>query len=214
MAIIWKQQLPMQLDWISIFDDIVQLMALDRAFCDQQLLLSVTDGSWMEPTMYRLLSIRPLLLENGRGSVIEEVCRLGTLLFLAPFWRLLGRSVVRTATISRKLLLLLTNHVVEWNELKPLLVWVVYLGAIETKDPGERSQYLLMLAVVSGGMHLQCWDQSMQMLKQVLWVESVYAGSEALIRDEVLKIVSDSHVGTAMLVDTSTSLLDRLSGTT
>jgi hypothetical protein len=44
----------------------------------------------VETIVYRLLCIRPLEQANERGNMIEEVCRLGTLLFLTPLWRLLG----------------------------------------------------------------------------------------------------------------------------
>ncbi|CAG5158171.1 uncharacterized protein ALTATR162_LOCUS5020 [Alternaria atra] len=212
ISLLWKQQLPMQLDWITIFDDIVQLISVDRAFNKEQLLLSISSGSWMEPTAYRLLSIRPLLQGNDRGHVIEEVCRLGTLLFLSPFWRLLGRSIVRTAAISRKLLLLLMKDMVEWNELKPLLVWVLYFAASETKDLAERSQYVFMLAVLMSGMRLQEWNKTMQILKNVLWVEKVFAGSDDLIRDEVMQIVKQNPVGTMVLVDSSPTFLDGFPG--
>lgn len=180
----------MQLDYISIFDDIVQLISLDQAFNDEQLMLAITSGSWMEPALYRLLAIRPLLQGNNPEYVMEEVCRLGTLLFLSPLWRLLGMSPVWTAAISRNLSLVLTENRAEWKELKPLLVWVLYSAAIETKDLAERSQYVSMLAIVMMGMQLQQWDEIMQAVQSVLWVEKVFAGSDELIRDEVMQIVN------------------------
>ncbi|KAF1847854.1 uncharacterized protein K460DRAFT_384132 [Cucurbitaria berberidis CBS 394.84] len=211
ISLAWKQQLPMQLDWISIFDDIVQLISLDREFSEKQLVLAITSGSWLEPTIYRLLSIRPLQKVNNREHVIEEVCRLGTLLFLAPFWRILGQSPVWTGAISRNLLLVLMKNLVEWNELKPLLIWVVYFAAIETKDLGERSQFVFMLGVLTSGMQLQGWDGTMQVVKSVLWVEKVYAGTDELIRDEVMHIVHQNPIGAA-LGDIAPSFLDDISG--
>jgi hypothetical protein len=190
----------MQLHYISIFDDIFQLISLDRAFSMEQLVLAVTSGSWIEPTLYRLLAIRPLLHGNRPDQVIEEVCRLGTLLFLSPLWRLLGRSPVWTAAISRNLLVVLTVNRAEWNELRPLLLWVLYFAAIETKDPAERSLYVSMLAIVIMGMQLQEWDKMMQAVKGVLWVEKVFAGSDELIRDEVMQIVNEQWMW-AMLRD-------------
>jgi hypothetical protein len=100
----------MQLDFVSIFDDIVQLISLERAFNIEQLVLAISSGSWMEPTLYRLLVIRPLLQGDTPALVMEEVCRLGTLLFLSPLWRLLGRSPVRTTAIYRNLLLVPTTN--------------------------------------------------------------------------------------------------------
>jgi hypothetical protein len=152
ISLAWKQQLPMQLDWITIFDDVAQLISLDRAFNEEQLMLAITSGSWMEPTMYRLLAIRPLHHGSEREHVIEEVCRLGTLLFLSPFWRVLGQSPVWTTAISRNLLLVLMKNMIEWNELQPLLIWVLYFASIETKDLAERSQLVFMLGILSSGI--------------------------------------------------------------
>lgn len=190
VSLSWKHQLPMQLDWITIFDDIVQLISLDRMFNEKQFMLAITSGSWMEPTVYRLLSIRPLHKGNGREHVMEEVCRLGTLLFLSPFWRALGQSPVRTSAISRNLLLVLLDNMIEWNELKPLLIWAIYFAAIETKDLAERSQFVLMLGILMSGMQLQEWDGLMSIVKEVLWVEKIFAGTDDLIREEVMQIVN------------------------
>ncbi|KAF2629211.1 hypothetical protein BU25DRAFT_364230 [Macroventuria anomochaeta] len=190
ISLVWKQQLPMQLDWVTIFDDVVHLISLDRAFNEQQLELAVTSGSWVEPTMYRLLAIRPLLLGNDRKNVLEEVCRLGTLLFLAPCWRTLGQSPVWTAAISRNLQLVLLQFKTEWNELKPLLVWTLYFAAVETSDLAERSQFVFMLAMVVRNMQLRSWSEVLNAVKGVLWVDKVSAGSDELIRDEVMQIVN------------------------
>jgi hypothetical protein len=180
----------MQLDWITVFDDVAQLISLDRAFNEEQLMLAITSGSWIEPTMYRLLAIRPLHHGSEREHVIEEVCRLGTLLFLSPFWRVLGQSPVWTTAISRNLLLVLMENMIEWNELKPLLIWVLYFASIETKDLAERSQLVFMLGILSSGMQLHKWDDIMQVIKSVLWVENVFAGTDDLIREEVMQIVN------------------------
>ncbi|KAI4942193.1 hypothetical protein J4E91_010167 [Alternaria rosae] len=190
ISLAWKHQLPMQLDFITIFDDVIQLISLDRAFNEEQLMLAITSGSWLEPTIYRLLAIRPLNHGNARENVVEEVCRLGTLLFLAPVWRRFGQSPVWTAAISRNLLLVLTKNMVEWNDLKPLLIWVLYAAAIETKDLAERSQFVFMLGILMSGMQLQAWDDIMSLVKSVLWVEKVFAGTDELIRDEVMQIVN------------------------
>ncbi|CAN9130044.1 unnamed protein product [Alternaria alternata] len=72
VSLAWQQVLPMQLDSITTFYDVVQLISLDRAFNEQQLMLAITSGSWMEPTIYRLLAIRPLNHGDGRERVIEE----------------------------------------------------------------------------------------------------------------------------------------------
>ncbi|KAF9691459.1 hypothetical protein EKO04_010905 [Ascochyta lentis] len=190
ISLAWKQQMPMQMDWISIFDDIVHLVSLDCTFNDQQLELAVTSGSWVEPIMWRLLAIRPLNHGNGREHVLEEVCRLGTLLFLAPFWRTLGNSPVWTVAISKNLQSVLLQYRTEWNGLKPLLLWSLYFAAIETGGLAERSQFVTMLAIVMLSVQFQEWSELLQAVKSVLWVDKVFAGSDELIREEVMDIVN------------------------
>jgi hypothetical protein len=191
--------MPTRVEWVTIFDDVVQLISLDRVFNDEQLLLAITSGSWMEPTLWRLLTLRPLQEGTEREHVIEEVCRLGTLLYLSPHWRLLGFGPVWTASISRNLMLILTKHMIEWKELKPLLVWVLYFAAIETHDLAERSQLVFMLAVVAGGMQLNDWDSIMDVIKSVVWNERVFAGTDELIKDEVIAICLQNAMRTALV---------------
>jgi hypothetical protein len=107
---------------------------------------------------------------------------------------MMGQTPVWTAAISRNLLIVLVKHMTEWKELKPLLVWVLYFAAIETSDLGERSQLVFMLALLMGGMQLSGWDDLMQMVKNVLWDKRIFAGSDDLIRDEVLTIVAQNAI--------------------
>lgn len=198
ISLVWKHQLPFRSEWITIFDDLVQLISLDQALNEETLLLAMTSGCWMEPTLWRLLTIRPLKQGNEREHVMEEVCRIGTLLFLAPIWRVLGFCPVWTAALSRDLLLILMKYMVEWKELKPLLVWVLYFAAIETNDLAERSRLVFMLAIVTGGMQLGNWDEIMQVVKSVLWVERVFTGTDDLIRDEVMTIAAQNALRLAL----------------
>ncbi|KAL1644642.1 hypothetical protein SLS61_008693 [Didymella pomorum] len=199
-------------NWVTIFDDVVQLISLDRAFNERQQELAVTSGSWMEPTIYRLLAIRPLLMGDGRENVLEEVCRLGTLLFLAPFWRALGHNPVWTAAISRNLQRVLLQYKTEWHDLRPLLVWTLYFAAVETSDLAERSQFVFMLAIVMSGMQLRVWGEIMEVVKGVLWVDSVFAGSDELISDEVMQIVGQKSA-VRVAEQAPFSLFDDLTGT-
>jgi hypothetical protein len=191
----WKQRLPGLTDWVTIFDDVNQLIMLDRGFTDEDKHLAETTGCWMEPTMVRLLAIRPLDSGSDPGNVLEEVSRLGTLLFLAPIWRWLGARPVWTFTLTRNLLSVLHSHMIEWGELKPLLVWSVYFAALETRDAQERSHFTFILAVLMGGMKIREWDELVQVVKGVLWVDRVFASSDDGIRDDVMNILCASGTG-------------------
>jgi len=207
ISLAWKQQFPLQLGWISVFDDIAQLIMLDQAFGVKQQALASTSGSWMEPILHQLLALRPLRKSSQRENLMEEVCRLGTLLFLAPLWRTLGQSPVWTAAISRNLLFVLARNDVEWHELNPLLVWVLYFAAIETNNHAERSHFAFMLSVRMRDGHLKYWDDMMQIIKGVLWVENTFAGSDKKIFDEVLRNLNHEPS-----VDTSVAAAPNLLG--
>ncbi|KAJ4346443.1 uncharacterized protein N0V89_010372 [Didymosphaeria variabile] len=185
----WKQRFPAMMDWITIFDDINQLMSLDRGFTKEEKHLAETTGCWMEPTMVRLLAIRPLITGSKSENVMEEVCRLGTMLFLAPIWRWLGASPVWTFTVTRNLLSVLNSQMVEWGELKPLLVWSVYFAALETRDPRERSQFAFILAVLMNGLQIREWSELTQVVQSVLWAERIFASSDGSLRDDVMSIL-------------------------
>jgi hypothetical protein len=179
-----------QQNWISIFDDVSQLIALDRAFAELQLEAAVTSGSWMEPTVFRLLLIRPLQQGNDKEHIMEEVGRLGMLLFLSPIWRFMGSSPVWTFAFTRNLLSVLNAHLLDWNDLRPLLFWAVYFAAIETPVMVERDSFIYMLAVLMRGSHFTDWEELMRVVKSVLWVEKVFANTEDLIREEVMGIIA------------------------
>ncbi|OAG04843.1 uncharacterized protein CC84DRAFT_1121589 [Paraphaeosphaeria sporulosa] len=185
----WKQRFPALMDWVTIFDDIDQLIMLDRGFTEKDKHLAETTGCWMEPTMVRLLAIRPLNNGSDAGHVMEEVCRFGTMLFLAPIWRWLGASPVWTFTLTRSLISVLHGYMIDWGELKPLLVWTVYFAALETRDTQERSQFAFMLAVLMSGMRVREWDELIQVVKSVLWVDRIFSSSDESIRDEVVSIL-------------------------
>lgn len=198
MALVWKQQLPMRQEWVSVFEDVNQLISLDRALSDKQIEAATTSGSWMEPTMVRLLSIRPLLQSSDQENIMEEVCRLGTLMFLAPIWRHMGANPVWTINFSRNLLEVLNTHRAEWNELKPFLVWAVYFAAIETRDTNERVQFNFMLAVLMRGMQMKEWEELLQLVKSVLWVEKIFGKSDDTIRDAVMGILVSTPIAGPM----------------
>jgi hypothetical protein len=70
----------------------------------------------------------------------------------------------------------------------------LYFAAIETSDLAERSQYVFMLAMVMSGMQLQHWGELLEVVKGVLWVDKISAGTDELIRDEVMQIVSQRSI--------------------
>ncbi|KAF1363411.1 hypothetical protein EJ07DRAFT_152225 [Lizonia empirigonia] len=174
LSLAWKQQLPRRLDWVSIFDGIVHLISLDCTFNEQQMELATISGSWVEPIMYRHTTIA---IRHGPREYTRR-----------------GQSPVWTAALTRNLQFVLLKYKMEWNELKPLLVWTIYFASIETSELAERSQFVFMLAMLMKGLQLREWNEFLQVVKDVLWVDKVFARSDKLVRVEVMQMVSQSSV--------------------
>jgi hypothetical protein len=92
----------------------------------------------------------------------------------------------------------LNTYRAEWADLKPLLVWTVYFAAIETRDLRERGQFVFLLAMLMNGMQIQEWEELLQVVKSVLWVDKVFVNSEEAIRDEVMAIITKSPLPEAV----------------
>lgn len=123
--------------------------------------------------LHRLLSLRsmqPKIIPT-RASVIEEVCRLGTLLFLAPIWRSFGIHPVRSKRIRQNLLAILNEHLVEWGKLRVLLLWALAHAAREAEEDGERAEFAVRLAMVMGKMGLVVFEDVIKEASGVLWMD-------------------------------------------
>ncbi|KAF2105256.1 hypothetical protein BDV96DRAFT_608395 [Lophiotrema nucula] len=156
----WKEELPEYDAWISIFKLIVRLVP-DH---------SIPANCWMEPIIHRLLSLRPM--RHGietRGAIIEEACRIGTLLFLSRSWREFGVLSIRTTLLRRNLLAMLRRYFAEWGRLRPLLLWVLVQAAQEAESQAERYQFNIRISMVMSKLNIADWDGLVEVLKGVVW---------------------------------------------
>lgn len=106
----------------------------------------------------------------------------------------MGANPVWTLSFSRNLLGVLSSHRVEWDDLKPLLVWTIYFAAVETRNLADRGEFTFMLAVLMSGMQITEWEELLHIVKGVLWVETVFASSDETIRDDVTALLAGSPV--------------------
>jgi hypothetical protein len=171
----WSEELPGSDSWLSIFKD------LTRLFGNPQ----VPANSWMEPTIYRLLAFRPLETRITRDAIIEEVCRIGGLLFLAPLWRTFGVMAIRTACLRRNLLTLLQSHFAEWGLLHNLFLWTLVNAAREADSDREREQFVLMIVIVMRKIDVEDWSGLIDLLKGVIWDNAVKEKDWELVRKDV-----------------------------
>ena len=159
----WSEELPQARDWKSTYELLSSLLSDPEK----------PPNTWMEPVLHRLLSLRPMQpdVTPTRASVIEEVCRLGTLLFLAPTWRSFGIHPVQSTRIRQNLFNVLNGHFVEWGKLRVLLLWTLAHAEREAEEDDERGEFAIRLAMVMGKMRLAEWKDVIKEAKGVLWVD-------------------------------------------
>ena len=163
ISTIWQHELPDTDAWIAIFNSISCLLSNSN----------VPTNVWMEPILHRLLSLRPLQVDSipPRESIIEEVCRIGTLLFLAPVWRTFGVHPVRTAALRHNLLFMIHSYFATWGELRIVLIWALMHAAREADTESERNEFVMRVAMVASKMEIQSWEQLMDVMREVLWID-------------------------------------------
>ncbi|KAH7132329.1 hypothetical protein B0J11DRAFT_223623 [Dendryphion nanum] len=158
---IWAEQLPDAPEWPSTYAILISLLQ-ERPPC-----------TWLEPVLHRLLLHRPIQPGSppNHSSIIAEVCRLGTLLFLAQIWRSFGYHPVRTVVIRRNLFQVVTTCFAEWNELRVLLLWTLAHATRDADGDEERKQFAVRLGMVANRMGITTWEEIVEHLKIVLWVD-------------------------------------------
>jgi hypothetical protein len=126
----------------------------------------------MGPILHRLLSFRPLQSNMSRAAIIEEVSRIGTLLFLASVWRTFSTCTVHTVALRVSLLTFIQSYFVEWGKLRPLLLWTLLHAIRESEEEQERSEFAFRLRVVMNKMGIESWEEMLKVAKGVLWSEA------------------------------------------
>ncbi|OAL42862.1 hypothetical protein IQ07DRAFT_667113 [Pyrenochaeta sp. DS3sAY3a] len=160
---ILNEELPQARNWKALYELLFSLVSDPEK----------PPNTWMEPMLHRLLSLRPMHPNTtpSRASLIEEVCRLGALLFLAPIWRSFGIHPVRSKRIRQNLLALLNGHLVEWGKLRVLLLWALAHATREADEEGERAEFAVRLAMVMRKMGLAGLEDLINEARGVLWTE-------------------------------------------
>jgi hypothetical protein len=141
-------------------------------------------GAWTNVMIHRLLTLRPLSVVSTQEAVIAEVCRIGGLLYISPIWRKYGAGPAQTADLRRHLMATLDAYVVDWGELRPLLLWTMFLGCLEAAVEDERDWFLFRIAKLMGSLDMK-WVDYVEAVKTVMWLDDVFAGTEDVIRAEI-----------------------------
>jgi hypothetical protein len=184
---IWTQEMPGQPDWLRIYESLV-LFSMDSfpAPVGSATLEHPHTGAWSNPIVYRLLTFRPLQQFGvSNQSLIQEACRLCSLLYLAPVWRMFGVHPVRPETLVQKLQDLLGTHEIKWSRLWKLQLWALYVGAMEAQLMGDVAWFVKEIACVLHEHGINSWDRGLACIQEVLWVERIFGGKDSNLSREI-----------------------------
>ncbi|KAF2816217.1 uncharacterized protein BDZ99DRAFT_131374 [Mytilinidion resinicola] len=191
----FKKRMYQHPEIVSIFDDLTACTALtsyESKHLGPDYWLKSTFapyGAWTNPTIHRLLTLRPLSLECTQETVIAEVCRAGGLLYIAPIWRKFGASPARTADLIKHLMSTLETYVVDWGELRPFLLWTMFFGCLEAPAGDERDWFLFRIAKLMRSLEMK-WADYMAPVRGVMFLDEVFAGTDGFVRAEIEEFLS------------------------
>jgi hypothetical protein len=181
----WRHIFPPNHIMISIFDDLHHAITINQNSATNQQWRTITFlNHQIYPILHRLFIARTEVSPNDRWSIIQEVSRLGIVLFLGEIRRQCGAVASSTKIYIGKLKLLLDGAAdIEWNsEDLVLLLWIVFFGVLESwgLDDGEWS--LGCLRDVMRRMELRSWEEVVESVRGFLWVDEIFDARAETVR--------------------------------
>jgi hypothetical protein len=163
---------------IQIYEDVAKLSLI--AFTSKRdgslELDSLGAGSWTNPMIHRILSWRPMIPIESRDTMIQEVFRLGLLLYMAPIWRWFGVAPVLTTKLVQNLVIFLDSNVIDWPPGSwRIKLWAVYMGACEALDSSHEAWYCNQIMLILREREMESWSLAVDHVYNFLWAEPVFA---------------------------------------
>lgn len=136
-------------------------------------------GAWVNPVTHTLLSRRPPADPACAGSLMQEACRLGMLLYLNHVRRFLGIMPSYTGTLASRLKdHLLVNYeylMSDWiGDAWILQIWMLYMAGFGLQGEPDEAWFFRALGMSLKRHGISDWSDVMQLLKSVLWFEEVF----------------------------------------
>jgi hypothetical protein len=191
----WNMYLPDNHTWIQIYENI---LIFSYRVSPKTTLLNAHYSSksfqeiWLHNIALRLLTLRPLVRGNNRENMIEEACRLASLIYLDLIRRRLEQYPARITLLVKKLRLSLLPTS-DWVELWPLRLWCLYIGAMEARQTDDLEWFVAQLASDSGNIGIRDWNGIRECVMQILWIEDVFRGLD----DHLLMLNLDTYRSSA-----------------
>jgi hypothetical protein len=136
-------------------------------------------GAWINPVVHMFLSRRPPVNIVCTGSIMQEACRLGMLLYLNHVRRFLGIIPSYTGIVASKL----KDHIManyeylmgDWiGEAWVLQIWVFYMAGFGLQEEPDEAWLFRALGLLLKRHKISDWSTVLQLLTSVLWFEQVF----------------------------------------
>ena len=128
------------------------------------------------PDLYNLLSMQANRPEDAVKSAIQELIRLGGLLFLAEVRRILGVWPVVTDVQASKLHELLASESALWSqELDSLRTWVIVMAGCAASTPTDRLWATVALTHTHKFTIYRNWEDIYKIVSKMWWIDAVFA---------------------------------------
>lgn len=136
-------------------------------------------GAWVNPVVHTFLSRRPPADLESTGSLMQEACRLGMLLYLNHVRRFLGILPSYTGIVANRLKShLMTNYehlMGDWRgEAWILQIWVLYMAVFGLQGESDEAWFFRVLGKSLKRHGISDWGDVLRILKSVLWFEEVF----------------------------------------
>jgi hypothetical protein len=148
-------------------------------------------GFGFYPTLHKLLSIQIASTQDCSGDPLQEMCRLGAILFLAEVRRKFGISPVVTNVQSSKLHTLLDNNEILWaKELDPIRDWTVLIAGCAADKEADRSWAVQTLIQSSVALDYRTRDGLRDMASRMWWIDEVFLSKTQELQSECIKLLN------------------------
>jgi hypothetical protein len=140
---------------------------------------------------YSLLSAAAAPPINPKGAIIDDVLRIGALLYLQATPRELPFAAVGPGNLVKELRELVFN-VHMWSEREAeLVLWLLFMGAISGRNGADRIWYVVQIEKLTERLRLREWDVVKKKLEAFWWVSGLHekAAKKAWEECEVLRSV-------------------------
>lgn len=134
----------------------------------------VVAGFWVNRIVQRLLRLRLPVDINDVGSILREVFRVGSLLYISEIRRQFGVYPVVTRVYTQKLKDIVEHYDSGLLGFEPLKVWALVLAATEAEVGPQKAWFIEKLVIMLKGFRLTLYQDLRELVEGMFWLPEVH----------------------------------------